>query len=465
MKNICEGLDAHSVDEIQFHYLDVPDFGDRTAFISPIAITAVGEIFEDGLVIAAIRIEYSGEIGAGLLLPAHFQVPGRKIKQTYVNNTGKRKVVTATGTFLFLELLTNENPDSNEFKEISGTYRYYPAGPDWTIDLPMIVSVRQINTVFNCDGRKIIPFNRANDDQYIELADGLRREDYKDPETGITIRYNLFIPAGYEKKSEKLDSLPLVFFLHGAGESGFDNRITVTAYRQAQEYIRDEVQRETPCFVMIPQCPMTEERGRGPFLNEEFGWYTYIKNGKHGPCCTWPSKSLRTAINALLHKVMPAFNIDENHIYAAGHSMGGGGAVAAMVERPDIFAAGLSFASPAVFPDEMLERIRDKPVFFTVAEDESYAFIRENMLFMINRLEELGVQVYRSIGENAWDAALRGDAATVQAEDAIARAHAAGAKMIYAEFLRGTVIPDGHLSHRASFANAGIRSWLFKQRR
>jgi predicted peptidase len=389
-------------------------------------------------------------------------VPGRKVIHTYVNSTGKRGEIAQNGTFVFLELLSNEDPDSNEFKERSGNYKFDPRGGNWAIDLPMSTAVRQIDTKFSVDGRTIAPFNKKNDDQYIETVDEFVAGSYRDPATGITIKYNLYVPEGYRSKSGNAGNLPLVFFVHGAGESGFDNRATLTAYRQAQEYLTAQAQSETPCFLMIPQCPMTEERGQG--IREEFGWYTYITSPDGSTSYTHPSKSLRAAINTMLNDVVPKYNIDTNRIYAAGHSMGGGAATGALIERPDVFAAAASFASAAMYSDEMLTRIKNIPIFFTMAEDESNAQIRTNMPPMMEQFEKLGVRVYRSIGDSAWDAALRGEPARKQAEATIAGAKTAGASMIYIEFIKGSVVNDAHHSHRASFENAGIRQWLFSQR-
>jgi predicted peptidase len=164
------------------------------------------------------------------------------------------------------------------------------------------------------------------------------------------------------------------------------------------------------------------------------------------------------------HEIIPAYDVDTARIYAAGHSMGGGGAVCALLDRPDLFAAALSFASAAVFSREMLDRVRNKPIFLTVAEDESYEFIRKNMQAMMDQLEEMGVKVYRCTGDNAWDAALRSGAAEKQAADTIAGARAASASVIYTEYIGGSTVPDGHLTHRASFENACIRHWLFSQK-
>jgi predicted peptidase len=447
-------------DDIHFHYLGAPDFDDKTQFIRPEHITAIGEVLEDGLVCSALRVGYSAEIEAGLLKPADFLAPGRRVIQSYVNNTGKRRETARKGRYLFLELLINTGPDSNEHRELFGNYKYNPSGNSWPMELPIVVPLRQINTVFCADGRKIAPFNRVNDDQYIEIVDDMIRAFYKDPQTAVTIGYNLFVPQGYKPGTP--EHIPLVFFLHGAGESGYDNRTPVSAYRQALEYLHPKVQAETPCFLMIPQCPVTKERDEGLF--EEYGWYIYKKNPEGGVPVTCPSKSLRAAINAMLTAVIPAYNIDRDRIYAAGHSMGGGGVLAALVERPDVFAAAVAFSSGAVFSSPMLKKLKNKPIFFTMAEDDEWDIIRNNMPHMMEQLEELGVTICRATGNRAWDGALRGEAAKKQAEEVIARAREEGASMIYAEFIRGSVVPAAHLSHRASFANEGIRRWLFEKR-
>lgn len=454
---------ARTVDDVTWHYIDTPNFRDGTTFVWPVHITAIGDVLEDGVVIGAIKIEYSGEIDAGIMTPVNFQVPGRKVIESYVNNSDKRKDAAQKGKYLFLELLINEDPDSNEFKEISGNYKFDPSGTNWAIDLPLVIAVRQINTLYSANGRTIAPFNKHNDDQYIEIVDEFIPGVYRDPATGIQIKYNLFVPEAYRGRNS-LPNLPLVFFLHGSGESGYDNRATLTAYRQVQEYCTPEAQADTPCFVMIPQCTMSEERGRTGNNGGESGWYTFVNSTDGKSVVTMPSKILRAAINAMLNDVVPKYNVDTNRIYSAGHSMGGGGATAALIERPDIFAATGSFASNNIYSDEMLMRIKDKPIFFTKAADESNASIKANMTYMMAQFIRLGIPVYQSIGTECWDAALRGKAAQLQAEDTIAKAKAAGANMIYIEFMPGSVVNVAHHSHRASFENAGIRHWLFSQR-
>ncbi|MDR2068635.1 MAG: hypothetical protein LBP71_02070, partial [Spirochaetaceae bacterium] len=126
MKKIEPYRKPKGVDDIPFRYLDAPDFGDRTLFIWPEHITAIGEVLEDGLVCSALRVTYSAEIEAGLLKPADFLVPGRRVIRTCVNNTGQRGKAARMGRYLFVELLINTGPDSNEYREAFGNYKYSP---------------------------------------------------------------------------------------------------------------------------------------------------------------------------------------------------------------------------------------------------------------------------------------------------------------------------------------------------
>lgn len=451
----------YTADDIPVVYLEDPDFTDETKYIQVNHITAIGDVLEDGLVLSGLKIELSESVPAGLLAPGNFEVPGRTVVHSYVNNTGELDESEQEGKYVFLELLTNENPDSNQFKETSGQFCFGPeSSRTWATDLPMWTSVRMVSSVFTPEGKSIAPFNMVNDDQYIKIVDDMIPGSYTDPKTGVTIKYNLFVPDGYDGETE----YPILLFLHGAGESGYDNRSTLTAYRQGLEYASPEAQSETPCFILVPQCPMVEERGIEDFgtTMDIGGWYTYIDN-EDGNTYTYPTAILEAVVNTLTDDVMAQYKIDDSKVYAAGHSMGGGGAMLAMAYHPDIFTAIASFASVAYLPDDVLEPVLDKPMLFTLAENDNVDRIRVNMPLMAEQMERLGGKVYRAEGDTAWDAALRDEENLEQGNKTIQSAEEAGDNIIYIEYLRGSVIPAGHLSHRASFENAAIRHWLFAQ--
>ena len=70
---------------------------------------------------------------------------------------------------------------------------------------------------------------------------------YKDAD-GNVLNYRLYKPKDYDANRK----YPLILFLHGAGERGSNNSAQV---RDALHWARDEVQKESPCFIVAPQCP------------------------------------------------------------------------------------------------------------------------------------------------------------------------------------------------------------------
>ena len=68
-----------------------------------------------------------------------------------------------------------------------------------------------------------------------------------------TFPYYIFVPATYNPKNH----YPLVLCLHGAGECG-DNPSAVEKNSMATVWARDSNQTRWPCFILVPQCPISE---------------------------------------------------------------------------------------------------------------------------------------------------------------------------------------------------------------
>ena len=182
----------NSAADIPVVYLEDPDFTDSSKYISVIHVTAIGDVLEDGLALSTIRLEMDDVVPTALLKPDCFEVPGRTVIHTYVNDSGVVGETKHSGKYVFVELLTNEAPDSNQFKETSGQFSFgYGASSTWAIDLPICTSIRMVKSVYTPEGKSIAPFNKPNDDQYINIVDELIPGKYTDPKTGVTIKYNL----------------------------------------------------------------------------------------------------------------------------------------------------------------------------------------------------------------------------------------------------------------------------------
>ena len=72
----------------------------------------------------------------------------------------------------------------------------------------------------------------------------------------ITMVYRLYVPTNYNAALK----YPIVVALHGVGERGNNNVNQLTAEELAQPWVRDSVQAKHPHFVMIPQCPSTNNQ-------------------------------------------------------------------------------------------------------------------------------------------------------------------------------------------------------------
>ena len=143
---------------------------------------------------------------------------------------------------------------------------------------------------------------------------------------GHTLPYRFYQPQpGTASKK-----LPLVIFLHGAGEREFDNRT------QFQRFAPTTFWEKYPCFVLAPECPskMTET------ANAESVWVdTPFRATSHqmnvNP--TWPLKLVMQLIDQIIRK----YPVDKNRIYITGLSMGGYGTWEILQREGERFAAAI----------------------------------------------------------------------------------------------------------------------------
>ena len=171
-----------------------------------------------------------------------------------------------------------------------------------------------------------------------------------------TYPYRLLIPSHDDSK------LPLIVFLHGAGERGHDNKSQLVYL--PQRVISEAHFRDKPCYLLALQCPTNEQ------------WAPYDADdeplGK-------PSPSIR-AVMAAMQEVIEERNVDPSRIYLTGLSMGGYGSWDLAARHPEWFAAVVPVCGggrPNTAP-----RLIDVPIWafhgtddHDVAEAESLAMI------------------------------------------------------------------------------------------
>jgi len=219
---------------------------------------------------------------------------------------------------------------------------------------------------------------------------------------GGTLRYRLFTPA----PAAAATRLPLVLFLHGAGERGDDNAAQLK--HGVVEFHRRQATH--PCLVLAPQCPADKKW-------VEVAWG---QGGGAGTFPAQPSEPLKLALE-VVDGLIAAGKVDPARVYVTGLSMGGYGTWDLAARSPGTFAAILPICGGG--DEASAARVAALPTWCFHGESDSV----------------VPVGLSRSM---------------------IAAIKAAGGTPVYSE-LEGI----GHDSWTPAYRNPAVLDWLFAQRR
>ncbi len=153
------------------------------------------------------------------------------------------------------------------------------------------------------------------------------------------IPYRLYVPEGNP------ENLPVLLFMHGAGERGDDNHIQLInalgAFAKNNPEAKDSI-------IIAPQCPAETQWVNTP-------WYEVDYKVDEIPE-TW---QLKTVIK-LLEEVIVKYNADRDRVYVMGISMGGFGTWDLLMRHGDVFAAGMPICGGA--DPSKAEILKDIPI-------------------------------------------------------------------------------------------------------
>jgi predicted peptidase len=185
-------------------------------------------------------------------------------------------------------------------------------------------------------------------------------------EGATKINYRFLKP----KKVKSNKKYPLVVIFHGSGAIGTDNLKQLQALPKlwAQPEIRDKY----PAYVIAIQFPTRSS-------NYSLDSSRNVLTSKSEPC-------LETVFQ-LIDSLKTDFQIDKKRIYAMGYSMGGSTTINALSLRPDLFAAGISFAGIPQF--DTIDVLKNKPMWLIHGNKDT-----ENTI-------DSDVQFYNELGENS----------------------------------------------------------------
>lgn len=180
-------------------------------------------------------------------------------------------------------------------------------------------------------------------------ADRFTYNTYTARVDGTSYSYAAYTPQTDNKKN------PLIIWLNGGGEGGSDATIA-TLGNKVTALIGDKIQRTMArAYVLVPQAPTAWMRG-----------YSTTNGGD----------SIYTESLMELIKTYVANNsdIDPDRIYIGGCSNGGYMTLQMVTKYPDYFAAAFPICtgySSATMTDENLSKIKDLPLWFLYAENDT----------------------------------------------------------------------------------------------
>jgi predicted peptidase len=215
-------------------------------------------------------------------------------------------------------------------------------------------------------------------------------------QSGDTMPYRILYPKNYDSKK----SYPVVFFLHGRGESGTDNEKQLT--HGAALFLRDSVREKYPAFIIFPQC--SDKRYWSNVNTIAKGKSTAARNFyfvEDGP----PSKDMQL-LQSLVTHVLVQYPINKKQVYAGGLSMGGMGTFELVRRMPKTFAAAFPICGGAHPGTAKQMRKTSWWLFHGLKDDVVLPVFSQQMEESLRKAKaDVKATYYPNANHNSWDPA------------------------------------------------------------
>lgn len=389
------------------------------------SVTAITEVLGEGQKVAAIAVEYDKDIDNSKLAESTFSVKGRTVTGVYANNAAARAAQGANGRYAIIEL---SRKDKDAVLIIEST-KDTPMGKK-----EINVSVTQTREVFTTDGKKYPPDSHAiiNDKVVNPVVDDFSRLEFKDPKTGETLKYNLFIPKNYDRNK----SYPLVVFISDRGSNGESYEMPLIQGIGGVIWATASEQAKHPCFVLVPQYPCQ-------IVFDDFTTTAHVGMTVD-----------------LINYIANQYNIDKNRIYTTGQSQGCMTSIEMGIRYPEMFAGMLLVAGQ--WDTSRVPVLVHNNIWIVVSEGDPKAF--PGMNDITASLEAAGAKISRA----TWDGHASPEEFTANAKKMITE----GNNIKYTVIRLDKVIPADLVQDRIKhhtytwqvvYNIEALRDWLFSQ--
>ena len=387
-------------------------------------VTAITEVFGDGQKLTGVILEYPTAINGRKLTKETFEVTDRTILNIYTNDVSEKTKNSKNGKYVIIEL---DPKDKN-----SGIFTTAQRGKF----NEKKVSLIQKNKIYTTKNTVINPNKEVltNTSSRDLIVEDFKQFEFKDPKTGLTLGYNLYIPKNYDKNKK----YPLVLFMHDAGPT--DLKETVVALIQgngAIVFASPEEQAKHEAFVLAPKYnkKIVDDAGNiDPLLDTTLNLLDYLKN---------------------------EYSIDTDRLYTTGQSMGGMMSIVMNFRQPDLFAA--SYLVACQWAPNVVAPMAKNKIWITVSTGDEKAFPGMNAI--TDTLKKNGAKV----AYGSW----KGTYSSEEFTKAVKEMEKENANVNYSTLEKGTVIPKDvvetskggeHIyTWTIAYNIEGVRDWLFSQ--
>ena len=390
------------------------------------SVTSVTEVFGTGQQITHIIVEFNERVVNSQLTKNTFTVSDRTVEKIYSNTRPERTDIVKDGRFVIIEL----NPKD------SGASLRLEGNDEVGFQMKKATSkITQKEDILFTNGKKLeksIAILENNKTRNL-IVENFKQFVYKDPKTGTSVKYNLYIPKNYDKNKK----YPLVLFMHDKGVLSEDTKTALFQGNGATSFATPEEQAKHEAFVLAPQYSKQVVDDNGDITSD-----------------------LDATVNLIRDYLISKYSIDEKKLYATGQSMGGMMAIVMNYKYPELFAA--SYLVACQWNPKEVSTMAKNNLWITVSTGDEKAYPGMNAI--TSELIKRGA----TVAKDNW----RADYTDAQFLEGARKVIAQKSNIKYTTLEKGTnpYLPkdaNPGLEHSGTWKVAynipGIKDWMFLQ--
>ena len=390
------------------------------------SVTSVTEVFGTGQQITHIIVEFNERVVNSQLTKNTFTGSDRTVEKIYSNTRPERTDIVKDGRFVIIEL----NPKD------SGASLRLEGNDEVGFQMKKATSkITQKEDILFTNGKKLeksIAILENNKTRNL-IVENFKQFVYKDPKTGTSVKYNLYIPKNYDKNKK----YPLVLFMHDKGVLSEDTKTALLQGNGATSFAAPEEQARHEAFVLAPQYSRQVVDDNGDITSD-----------------------LDATVNLIRDYLISKYSIDEKKLYATGQSMGGMMAIVMNYKYPELFAA--SYLVACQWNPKEVSTMAKNNLWITVSTGDAKAYPGMNSI--TSELIKRGA----TVAKDNW----RADYTDAQFLEGARKVIAQKSNIKYTTLEKGTnpYLPkdaNPGLEHSGTWKVAynipGIKDWMFLQ--